>query len=50
MPGSLAGRLRAAGVGTPDAVDKALGRLDEGEGWKFVEDLLGLLGIVSDPG
>lgn len=27
-----------------------LGRLDEGDGWEFVEDLLGLLGIVSDPG
>jgi hypothetical protein len=32
----------AAGLG--------LGRLDRGQGWAFVEDLLGLLGIVSDPG
>ncbi len=27
-----------------------LGRLHEGDGWRFIEDLLGLLGIVSDPG
>lgn len=27
-----------------------LGRLHEGEGWRFIEDLVGLLGIVSDPG
>lgn len=27
-----------------------LGRLDQGEGWAFVEDLLGLLSIVADPG
>lgn len=29
---------------------EGLGRLDRGDGWDFVEDLLGLLGIVSDPG
>jgi hypothetical protein len=29
---------------------EGLVRLDDGEGWKFVEDLLGLLSIVSDPG
>lgn len=29
---------------------EGLGRLDRGDGWAFVEDLLGLLGIVSDPG
>jgi hypothetical protein len=29
---------------------EGLGRLGEGEGWAFVEDLLGLLSIVSDPG
>ena len=28
---------------------EGLGRLDEGDGWRFLEDLLGLLGIVSDP-
>lgn len=32
------------------ATGSGLGRLDVGEGWAFVEDLLGLLGIVSDPG
>lgn len=29
---------------------EGLGRLHEGGGWRFIEDLLGLLGIVSDPG
>ena len=30
--------------------DAGLGRLHVGAGWAFIEDLLGLLGIVSDPG
>jgi hypothetical protein len=29
---------------------EGLGQLHEGEGWRFIEDLVGLLGIVSDPG
>jgi hypothetical protein len=29
---------------------EGIGRLRDGDGWRFVEDLLGLLGIVSDPG
>jgi hypothetical protein len=29
---------------------EGLGRLHDGDGWRFIEDLLGLLGIVSDPG
>lgn len=29
--------------------EEGLGRLDRGEGWAFVEDLLGLLSIVADP-
>ena len=29
---------------------EGLGPLHDGEGWRFIEDLLGLLGIVSDPG
>lgn len=27
-----------------------LGPLHDGDGWRFIEDLVGLLGIVSDPG
>lgn len=29
---------------------EGLGALHEGDGWRFIEDLAGLLGIVSDPG